>query len=185
MSTIICNKENIILNKFDTNHFSLIFSLHNKNNLDIIKFITVKLFKLVASINKEIIESVEIINEVSDTEVDILYKFKRFGKELGFSDKYMFIKSRMIIEENDIFIKTVSIPYTNKIVGEAITNEYGYFKISNNQNNKEVTINYEFKMDIHEELPIYMENIFGIMMKKIFLNFKSFIENVDIHNINV
>ena len=88
-------------------------------------------------------------------------------------------------DNNTIYIKTYSIPYDGKIDAEPVTNESGYFKITNDINTNEVKVNYEFKMDINEELPIYMENIFGLMMKKIFINFKSFIENVNISNINV
>ena len=39
-------------------------------------------------------------------------------------------------------------------------------------------INYTFNMEINDYLPIYMENITGLMMKKIFYKLKSFIEMI-------
>ena len=41
---------------------------------------------------------------------------------------------------------------------------------------KKLRMNYKFNIDIKEELPIYMENILGLMMKKIFFRLKKFIE---------
>ena len=35
-----------------------------------------------------------------------------------------------------------------------------------------------FNYDIKEELPVYMENVMGFMMKKIFYRLKNFIENL-------
>ena len=32
-------------------------------------------------------------------------------------------------------------------------------------------------MDIDDDVPIYMENIVGMMIKKVFFNFKQYIEN--------
>ena len=44
-------------------------------------------------------------------------------------------------------------------------------------------VSYEFKMTIEEDLPSYMENIIGNLMKNIFINFKTFIEKT-YNNIN-
>ena len=35
-----------------------------------------------------------------------------------------------------------------------------------------IRLNYLFSIDIKEDLPIYMENMIGLMMKKIFYNLK-------------
>jgi hypothetical protein len=39
-----------------------------------------------------------------------------------------------------------------------------------------INISYIFKLDLSHSLPIYMENIMGLIMKKVFLNLKQFIE---------
>ena len=41
-----------------------------------------------------------------------------------------------------------------------------------------INIKYEFNIDIEEDLPSYMENIIGFLMKKIFYRVKLFIENI-------
>lgn len=175
------NNNDVILNKLDTNHFQIKINFINKNNLDISKLINKNLFKLIGIINKDIIENVEIINNISDNELDLLYIFKRFGKELGISQKYMFIKSLLLKEDNIYYIKNYSIPYNNEIKQDCIKNEFGYLTIKDNKNNIDIT--YEFKMSISDELPIYMEDLIGKLMKNIFINFKLFIENSNINNI--
>ena len=39
-------------------------------------------------------------------------------------------------------------------------------------------LTYEFNIEFDENIPIYMENMFGLLMKKIFYNLKIFIENI-------
>jgi hypothetical protein len=39
-----------------------------------------------------------------------------------------------------------------------------------------INISYIFKLELSHSLPIYMENIMGLIMKKVFLNLKQFIE---------
>jgi hypothetical protein len=41
-----------------------------------------------------------------------------------------------------------------------------------------ININYIFKLELSHSLPIYMENIMGLIMKKVFLNLKQFIEMI-------
>ena len=44
--------------------------------------------------------------------------------------------------------------------------------------NHTANVKYNFNIDFNEELPIYMENLPGILMKKIFVRLKTFIENL-------
>ena len=170
------DNNDIILKKIERNHYTIKLELNNKNNLDISKIVNTNLFKLIGTINKDVIERAEIINNISENEVDMLYVFKRFGKELGISQKYMYIKSLLLRENNNYYIKNVSIPYEGTISYGCIKNDFGYLKIEE-KSNQLYDISYEFKMTIDEELPKYMENIIGNLMKNIFINFKTFIEN--------
>lgn len=54
-------------------------------------------------------------------------------------------------------------------------------KLDNNENfNNMLNINFEvdFQILISDDLPIYMENLIGLMLKKIFYNLKQFIDNL-------
>ena len=50
--------------------------------------------------------------------------------------------------------------------------------IINFESDFKININYIFKFELVHLLPIYMENILGLTMKKMFLNLKKFIEMV-------
>ena len=60
-------------------------------------------------------------------------------------------------------------------------------KLNNNENfNNMLNINFEFDFQIliSDDLPLYMENLIGLMFKKIFYNLKQFIDNLNNLNIN-
>ena len=60
-------------------------------------------------------------------------------------------------------------------------------KLDNNENfNNMLNINFEFDFQIliSDDLPLYMENLIGLMFKKIFYNLKQFIDNLNNLNIN-
>jgi len=42
---------------------------------------------------------------------------------------------------------------------------------------EKIRLNFIFNIDVKEDLPIYMENMIGLMMKKIFYNLKLVLEN--------
>lgn len=172
---IICSKNDIILTKIN-NDFNISFKL--KYNKNIFKFLNSKLFILIGELNKEIIEDVKVVNKISNNENDVLYVFKRFGSELGISKKHLLIKTLFHNNNNnniEIIGKNINI---NKIINNTEPIDCHFSKlIISNINNDFININYDFNMTINEDLPIYMNNIIGILMKKIFLNLKIFIDN--------
>jgi len=61
-------------------------------------------------------------------------------------------------------------------------------KLNNNETiKKTLAINFQidFQMLIKDDLPIYMEDLIGFMMKKLFYNLKQFIDKVNNNNINI
>ena len=71
--------------------------------------------------------------------------------------------------------KNTNLDISNNKCGEIIckTSNLSVTNITKHSANFE----YLFNMDINEDLPIYMENLIGVLMKKIFLKIKEFIEN--------
>jgi hypothetical protein len=175
------NSKQIVLKKIDNNHFSINLEIHNKNNVDIRKFFNVNLFQLMGQLNPDIIETADIKNNISNREIDMLYVFKQFGEEFGIKKKYMYIKNLLLIENENYYIKSYSIPYNSEISIDCINNEFGYLKIEKKDNNM-YNLFYEFKMTMEDILPPYMQNIIGNIMKKIFINYKEFIEKVNINS---
>ena len=47
-----------------------------------------------------------------------------------------------------------------------------------------INFEFDFQILISDDLPLYMENLIGLMFKKIFYNLKQFIDNLNNLNIN-
>tara|TARA_B100001250_G_C19700520_1_gene744536 strand:- start:135 stop:716 length:582 start_codon:yes stop_codon:yes gene_type:complete len=187
---IICTKQNIILKKNkEENTFSLNFKITN-NNIDISKIINMNLFLLFHELNKEVIEDVKILSTNNDnTNIQILYIFKQFGHELGIPKKFMKLEIKQHYENSNIYFRSKTPTYIetsdkNEIFQynlkkcEEIKSNFSNLNITNIKTNS-ADFEYLFNMDINEDLPIYMENLIGVLMKKIFINIKEFIEKIE------
>jgi hypothetical protein len=177
----VCLKENVHL-KRDKNSeiYSLQLYLDNpKYNLD--KVINLNMYNILYELNHDNFEKIEIKNWLSNSEIDVLFIFKPFGKELGIKPKYMYIRATEVIENGK---KTytgydIDYPYSDELINyEKVTTRISTMVV-NFESNHKVNINYIFKLELAHSLPIYMENILGLIMKKMFLNLKTFIEAIN------
>ena len=140
------------------------------------------MFKL----NKDNFEKIELdnITTISSShdkvinEVNVLFLFTPFASDLGIKPKYMYVRVTEVCEPNKKTYNCVDIDYPNT---EELKN---YDKVVNTissmvvnfESCHKINISYIFKLDLSHSLPIYMENIMGLIMKKVFLNLKQFIE---------
>ena len=176
----ICKKHNILLTKNKANNiFTIKFNSKNEN-IDLPSILNFKLFDLLGKLNKDILDRLEIVKENNEDNVEVLFCFTQFGKELGIPLKYMYCDTHKRIEDKRIIFYSSSIPYDKTLLGKRyseVTSEFSdlYIDIINPH---EIDITYVFQIDLHENLPIYMENIIGLMMKKTFYRLKGFIENL-------
>ena len=86
---LVCNKQDMYL-KFnkEENTYMLDFEVENKN-FDLNKLINFEIYKIIKTVNEDIIEDIEIISQPSSDEVEVLFIFKRFGKNAGIPQKYL------------------------------------------------------------------------------------------------
>ena len=161
------------------NIFLLQFNLETKST-DLHDIINIGMYNLLFNLNKENIEKIEIKKWISQNEVEVLFLFKPFGKDLGIKSKYMYIKTKIDISNDKHVYSSYDVDYPNM---EELKN---YERVKNTistmvinfESNFKININYIFKFDLAIPLPIYMENILGVIMKKMFLNLKYFIETM-------
>ena len=141
------------------------------------------------TLNPEIIEEVIEIKTYENENI-ILFIFKEIGKEAGLKQKFMFLNNIKKFENNKLVINTKSVKITelmnNNLLSKEILKKIDNLKEVNCEfatlnmipsDNSNLNIHYIFKILLNENLPKYLENIIGLLMKKIFLNFKIFIEN--------
>ena len=176
----VCLKERVFLKREKScNIFLLQFNLENKNK-NLHDIININMYGLLFNLNRDNFEKIEIKKWISPNEVEVLFLFKPFGKDLGIKPKYMYIKTIAEIKNEKHIYTSFDIDYPN--LGELSKYEKVKNSIStmiiNFESNFKININYIFKFDLVHSLPIYMENILGLTMKKMFLNLKNFIEMV-------
>lgn len=177
---IICKKDNIILKKnLDNNTYSLKFDIRN-NNIIIKEILNVHLIVLLCELNKDIVESGQILNiNSNNTSANILFIFKQFGNEMGIPKKYINLQIDVREDNNNVYLESKT---TNSSVNlpkncEEIVCKFFNLNVTNIKKHSS-TFEYILNIDIKEDLPIYLENIIGVLIKKIFINTKLFIENL-------
>lgn len=186
----ICDKQNVLLeyNK-NSNTYSLLFNIENKKNINIKELLDSNIFRLLKTINTEIIN--DVIEIISDNDENIiLFIFNEIGKEAGLKQKYMFLNNKKTFQENNLIIQTKSVT-KSELIKNNLLNQNIIQKVNNleeifcefatltvnNINQYNLNIHYIFKILLEDNLPKYLENILGLLMKKIFLNLKIFIES--------
>ena len=176
----VCLKERVFLKREKScNIFSLQLNVENINK-NLHDIVNLNMYNLIFRLNTDNFEKIEVKKWISTTEVEILFLFKPFGKELGIKPKYMYVKTIQQITNEKHVYTSFDIDYPNL---EELRN---YEKVRNTistmvvnfESNFRINISYIFKLELTNSLPIYMENILGLIMKKMFLNLKNFIEMV-------
>lgn len=176
----VCSKEKVFLKREKScNIFSLQLNVENINK-NLHDIVNLNMYNLIFRLNTDNFEKIEVKKWISPTEVEILFLFKPFGKELGIKPKYMYVKTIQQITNEKHIYTSFDIDYPN--IGELSNYEKVKNTIStmvvNFESNFRINISYIFKLELTNSLPIYMENILGLIMKKMFLNLKNFIEMV-------
>jgi len=193
-SIIMSLKKNGLVNgrdyhfkKIGENKYKINFSM--KNEADFIlenNFNNVNFYSFLFNINKDLIESFEIINQ-TDNSIDFFILLKPIGKQMGIKQKYLLLNVETSKTEDDIFVingksqedlvlKThvAKLSTFKKDIEQVVCK---YLNLSMNEKDKFINLNLEYEITTYEEdLPIFLKNMFGTMIKNMFLQLKLFIE---------
>lgn len=177
----IDNKDNIDLyiDKNSKNRYLLTTVINNKN-YNLKKVINLNIFKLMFELNKDIIKDMKI-DKLGSNDIILLILFNDLAKELGIKKKYMYSKISFINNDNEMIFdgKNIDIDNNNLIDNsyDKIISTYTNLRIKI-ENIHKIHLFYDFEISIHDELPIYMETLPGLIIKKLILRLKQFIENM-------
>ena len=189
----ICVKAKMHLKREKSNNIYLLQFIAENSNVNLYNMINLDIYNLMFTLNKDNFEKIEIhdithslsssslpssLQDKVVNEVNVLFLFKPFASDLGIKPKYMYVKVSEVCEPTKKTYKCMDVDYPrpeelknyDKVVNtisSMVVNFESYHKIN---------ISYIFKLDLSHSLPIYMENIMGLIMKKVFLNLKQFIE---------
>ena len=172
---VICDKHEIILEKVCNKssafrlrfHSSLPFASMTKLSIE-------SFYELLANVNSDIIRNIAIISCDSVDSVDlwnIELTFEPFSKNFGISAKSM----SLALFDKTIDHKLHYIGKSNKNNSDSVICNHSEFIATRNSNGN-TDISYIFDLEIDEDLPLYLQNIVGLLMKKIFFRLKQFLE---------
>ena len=196
---LICNKGNMLLTEikstnFNTRSYNLQFTIPNIDNsvTNVNNFTSLEMYKQLEQQNSELIEKIIILNETQN-EADICILIAHIAKEIGIKQKYMLFRTTKIVNKfnnsvtfynKDIklvseqlkqdYLTQLNLIDTNY---EALIYNYGKTQIYLEKENDELTnikFNIDFQVIIDDDLPLYMENLVGLMFKKMFYNLKNY-----------
>jgi hypothetical protein len=185
MESAICDKHNIKLTSIkegETTSFKLRFEVKN-SAYNLHNAIGFKLFHLLGELNKDIVDEtyMEPYDETSSI-INTGIIFKQIGKDFGITQKYIFSKiERTSIDDNCFrFVlsqidKPISVTVPKK--SESAVKSSSILDIKMNSLHH-ATFTYCFSIEFDEDTPIYMDNMPGMLMKKIFYRLKNFLDNI-------
>ena len=179
------------------------FNNLNTNKVNIDTLLSISIYDLLEKVNRELIEKIYILDIINTYETDVCILLKPIAKEIGIKQKFVifrttkysnnlnnnvtFYNKDLIYEHKDLiddYLKSINLD-TEKY--EAMTFNFGKTHITLNDeqstNNVDKVISVKFSVDfqltITDDLPIYMNNLIGLMFKKMFYNVKMFITNLN------
>jgi hypothetical protein len=174
------------LKRDKNNNIYLLQFVAENSNVNLYTMINLEIYNLMFKLNKDNFEKIELdnITTISSSrdkvinEVNVLFLFTPFASDLGIKPKYMYVRVTEVCEPNKKTYNCVDVDYPNpeelkkydKVVNTISS------MVVNFESCHKINISYIFKLDLIHSLPIYMENIMGLIMKKVFLNLKQFIE---------
>jgi hypothetical protein len=179
----------------------------NTGKVDIDTFLSISIYELLETLNTELIEKIYILDILNENETDICILFKHIAKELGIKKKYIMFRTSKFVNKlnNSITFYNKDLIYAQKDLIQKYSdtinldtslydvmifnfgktqinlynNERQPFSIdSKNQPLIDAKFSMDFQLTIEDDVPIYMNNIIGLMFKKMFYNVKLFIEKL-------
>jgi len=206
---VICSKGDILLSEIkipssNNQAYNLKFEINNLNTskVNIDTLLSTAIYDLLEKVNVELIEKIFILDTINNYETDVCILLKQIAKEVGIKQKYVmfrttkfsnnlnnnitFYNKDLIYDHKHLingYLKSINL---NTEIYEPMTFNFGKTHITlndehytNNDKLISVTFSIDFQLTIADDLPIYMNNLIGLMFKKMFYNLKQFIINLN------
>lgn len=174
------NKNGFKLVKYLENRFSLNFSMENKN-IYLANVIDFNLIKLMYELNNDIYIKNEV-NVINENEATVILLLFHFFEDLGLPQKYAHLNIVRTINDKAItFVGTVNPGLPSIIPQEATMLPFNSI-ICNCDiiTPHKIDFSFDIKFDKNHYIPPFVEKMIGVILNKIFLRVKQFIENVKV-----
>jgi hypothetical protein len=177
---VIYKKENFLFERIHEYQFSIHFNVIN-NNIQLDKIIDFGLMKLLSDVNPDIyIESK--IDTISEHEVEFVFLLKHFFEDLGLPQHYSYMNTTKMVYENAVIFSSKPI-YDKKPDWIPENVELCPFHSLICKFEIETLHKINITIDLHMEqkkiiVPLMIQKLFGIILHKMFIRVKQFIENL-------
>ena len=169
-------------NETNTDEYYLRFTIEN-SKYDLKQLIKTSMITMLKQFNKELLEDFVMNNNITNDGGSMDIYLHSPNKDMGISKK--FIKTNFsLIENNSIMVVNAESNSHNEDVIHYNNNKYEKITLKSFEAEIDCSdihsckFTISFNIDIHEELPIYMINMRGILIAKICDNLKKFIEQM-------
>ena len=177
----IIDKDEIKMERIDKNKYILSFSI-SSDKLYIQKLIGFDIAKILYEVNKDIFDEFDM-NQRGD-EAEVYFLIKHFFSDFGLPQKYMHLQIQKIQDEKsdailffcqnanpDLYTSVLNIPSK----GEQMNTDLIHI-VCNAINDHKVDVVNTIFLNNHVDIPAVVEKMAGILISKMFLKVKQFIE---------
>ena len=172
---IVCSKEGICLEKSKSvkHSFRLSFitpsspSLVCEGGID-------SFYRRLGRLNHDIIKNV-VCSRSAEGRCEVTLYFEAFAKEFGMAPKTMTLHLEDYTSPGNIMYTGRSPTVTDDNDDVSVACNDSTLRVISSQTGG-ACLEYRFHLDLREELPIFMDNVAGLLMKKVFLRLKQYFE---------
>ena len=178
---VLVEKDDMKFIKLEKNKYNLTYSIENKN-INLEPLINFELIKLIYELNPDIYEKV-VLNKISEEEAEITLLMKHFFNDLGFPQKYSHMGLKKSVSPNRINFVGASI-FSEK--PSYIPNEVELLPIDRLDidctivSPHKVSLNCLIVFNNSLVIPTFIEKVIGIIINKIFVRVKKFVESIKV-----
>jgi hypothetical protein len=179
----IIDKDEIKMERIDKNKYILRFSI-SSDKLYIKKLIGFDIAKILYEVNKDIFDEFDMNLNKNGDEAEVYFLIKHFFSDFGLPQKYMHLQIQKIQDEKsdailffcqnanpDLYTSVLNIPSK----GEQMNTDLIHI-VCNAINDHKVDVVNTIFLNNHVDIPAVVEKMAGILISKMFLKVKQFIE---------
>lgn len=176
-STVICNKADISLTKNNSDNTYEVRLNIKSDRTNLVPFINLELYDLIMKLNPDILDDIKI-EKIGENKANVLYLFKPMIEGMGIAKPYIYTHIQMEKHDNTVMYKSHNLKYNMKDANYKQLIDNGSILFIQIINNNEINIVYSFSIDLDKDMPKYLENYIGVLIKKLFYRVKRHFNNI-------
>lgn len=177
---VICNKNDVNLTE-ENEMLNINFNISN-NTINLKKYCSFNFFDTLKNMNKNLIESCELIEDNSDYDKTYLLKLKSLNEDLGIPKQYIYFNTKIEECENNkvkFTSKSIKLPehlYEKIKNYDLLSFSFSELYLQFTDDLHSVNIAYQFQFDDFYTYPQFIQRVISMTIKQLYMNLKIFIE---------